>query len=89
MREIVELLPLDDALRAYLECRATAAGRDLDSVIEPAAVQQLRARLTRKTNTGVVSMAYPLAVNNMLTRAMNLAAEIGAPLVTLDVIKAI
>lgn len=87
--EIVELLPLDDALRAYLECRATAVGRQLDTVIEPAAVLQLRARLTRKTNTGVVSMAYPLAVNNMLTRAMNLAAEIGAPLVTLDVIKAI
>ena len=53
------------------------------------AVDQLRTRLTRKTAQGAVSMCYPLAVNNMVTRALNTAAELGSPLVTKDVINAI
>ena len=85
--EIVELLPLDGDLRAYLDCRAAAANRKLDELIEPAAVDQMRTRLTRKTSTGTVSMCYPLAANNMATKALNLAAELGVPTVTADVVK--
>ena len=87
--EIVELLPLDADLRAYLQCRADAAGAKLGELVDDAAVDQLRTRLTRKTSNGAVSMCYPLAVNNMLTRAMNAAAELGVPKVTRDVIAAI
>lgn len=87
--EIVELLPLDADLAAYLELRATAAGARLDALMEAKAVDQLRTRLTRKTAQGAVSMCYPLAVNNMVTRALNTAAELGSPLVTKDVINAI
>ena len=32
-------------------------------------------------------MCYPLAVHNLLTRALNLAAELGVPRVTGDVVK--
>lgn len=87
--EIVELLPLDAELRGYLQCRAEAAGAKLGELIDDQAVEQLRARLTRKTDKGAVSMCYPLAVNNMLTRALNSAAALGVPLVTRDVIAAI
>lgn len=87
--EIVELLPLDADLRGYLQCRAEAAGAKLADLADDGAVEALRQRLTRKTNTGAVSMCYPLAVNNMMTRALNMAAEIGAPLVTRDVITSI
>lgn len=87
--EIVELLPLDADLRGYLQCRADAAGAKLADLADDGAVEALRLRLTRKTNTGAVSMCYPLAVNNMMTRALNMAAEIGAPLVTRDVITSI
>lgn len=85
--EIVELLPLDGDLRAYLECRANAANQQLDSLVEPKAVDELRVRLTRKTQGGAVSMCYPLAVNNMVTRALNKAAELGLPVVTADLVK--
>lgn len=87
--EIVELLPLDSDLRAYLVCRAEAAGARLADLVDDTAVDQLRTRLTRKTSNGAVSMCYPLAVNNMLTRAMNAAAELGVPKVSRDVIAAI
>ena len=84
--EVVDLLPLDNDLRAYLVCRAEAAGRHLGELIDDAGVEQLRARLTRKTEKGAVSMCYPLAVNNMVTKALNTAAELGVPLATKDVV---
>lgn len=84
--EVVDLLPLDNDLRAYLVCRAEAAGRRLGELVDEAGVEQLRMRLTRKTDKGAVSMCYPLAVNNMVTKALNTAAELGVPVVTKDVI---
>lgn len=87
--EIVELLPLDADLRGYLQCRADAAGAKLDDLIDGPAIEQLRARLTRKTSSGAVSMCYPLAVNNMVTRALNTAAELGVPAVNRDVVSAL
>lgn len=87
--EIVELLPLDGDLRGYLQCRCDAVGAKLDELIDGPAIEQLRTRLTRKTSSGAVSLCYPLAVNNMLTRALNAAADIGAPVVTRDVIASV
>lgn len=84
--EVVELLPLDDALGDYLRCRAQAAGVQLDVLMEPKAIDALRARLTRRMQGGAVSMCYPLAVNNMMTKALNAAASVGAPLVTADLV---
>ena len=87
--EVVELLPLDADLKAYLDRRASAGGVKLATLIEDAAIEQLRMRLTRKVGSSAVSMCYPLAVNNLVTRALNQAAELGAPLVTRDVISAV
>jgi type II secretory pathway predicted ATPase ExeA len=92
--EVVDLLPLDNDLGPYLHCRAAAAGRKLDELLDKGGVDELRARLTttRRDASGrsrTVSLCYPLAVNNLLTAALNKAAEIGAPLVTRDVVRAI
>lgn len=87
--EIVELLPLGKELLAYLECRAEADGKRLGELITPEAVALLHTRLTKKLQQGAVDLTYPLVVGNACTRAMNLAAEIGEPLVTADVMKAI
>lgn len=87
--EIVELLPLGKDLRGYLEHRAQACGRSLDSLIEPGAVEQLRIRLTKKVQQGMVDLTYPLLVGNACTRAMNIAAELGVPIVTSEVVKVI
>jgi type II secretory pathway predicted ATPase ExeA len=85
--EIVELLPLDGDLRAYLACRAGAAGVKLDDLIDPQAVEAMRERLMVKGESGSkVSICYPLAVNNLLTRALNKAAEIGMPVVNRDLV---
>lgn len=87
--EIVELLPLGKDLRGYLECRAQACGRQLDSLLDAGAVDQLRAKLTKKMQQGMVDLTYPLLVGNACTRAMNIAAELGISIVTGDVIKEI
>lgn len=87
--EIVELLPLGKDLRAYLECRAQAAGRALDSLMAPDAVALLSTKLNKKLQQGMVDLTYPLLVGNACTRAMNIAAELGVPIVTSDVVKAI
>lgn len=83
--EVVELLPLDNDLAAYLQCRAKAAGAELGALIDQSGIDKLRQRLTLRARDGrgsAVSMCYPLAVNNMLTKALNKAADLGAPLVT-------
>ena len=80
--ELVELLPLDSDLKRYLERRAAAAGKPLAALMDDDAVEQVRARLTFKRGNGAISMCYPLAVNNLVTRALNAAAELGVPRVT-------
>lgn len=85
--EVVELLPLDGEIKEYLQARATAANVDLARLISVDGIEQLRARLTRKLERGAVSMCYPLAVANLLIRSMNAAADIGAPVVTAEIVK--
>lgn len=85
--EIVELLPLDSETKAYLQLRAKAANLDLARLIADDAIEQLRSRLTTRQSGRVVSLAYPLAVNNLMVRCLNAAAAIGAPLVTAEIAK--
>ena len=92
--EVVHLLPLDNDLRAYLEHRARCVERPLSDFIDAAGVDEIRARLTISRpgavgKTQAISLVYPLAVNNLMTAALNAAAEIGAPLITKDVIRAV
>jgi type II secretory pathway predicted ATPase ExeA len=92
--EMVELLPLDNDLKAYLAHRAKVVGASLDKMIDDAGIEELRRRLTvEKPGAGgqrrVASLLYPLAVNNMMTAAMNMAAELGAPIVNRDVVRAV
>jgi type II secretory pathway predicted ATPase ExeA len=92
--EVVHLLPLDGDLRAYLDHRAKAAGRDLAEFMDQSGVDELRTRLTITRpsaggKTAATSLLYPLAVNNLVTAALNVAAELGVPMVTRDVVRAV
>lgn len=89
--EVVHLLPLDSDLRAYLDHRARAAGAELSRFIDDQGIDEIRARLTitRPGKAGAISLTYPLAVNNLMTAAMNLAAELGAPIVTRDIVSGV
>lgn len=89
--EVVELAPLDSRLEEYLKFKLDRIGKPLSEVIDASGIDALRAKLTVSTNRrdrrDTVSLLYPLAVGNLLTACMNLAAEIGAPTVNADVVR--
>lgn len=90
--EMVQLHPLDHELGGYLEFRCKSAGRELGTLMDQAAVDALRARLTvlrQGVRNSAVSLVYPLAVNNLVTAALNMAAELSEPLITADVVRAL
>lgn len=87
--EIVHLPPLDQHLGAYLTHRFERVGVQLSEVIEPAALDAIVTRLTTTTGTsrGRASNLYPLAVHNVLARALNAAAALGAPKVSAEMVR--
>lgn len=96
--EIVELPPLDTHLRTYLQVRAQRAQKRVDELFaDDLAVAAIEKRLTvskRVRDASAVreakaSMVYPLAVNNLVTAAMNRAAEVGVPRLTSELILSI
>ncbi|MGI0658047.1 AAA family ATPase [Pseudomonas aeruginosa] len=95
--DIVELPPLDGYLADYLKFKLARVGLDVSKVITPDGIAALRERLTfakkaanaksGQLGTAYISLAYPLAVANALTAAMNVAASLGAPVVDADIVK--
>jgi type II secretory pathway predicted ATPase ExeA len=86
--EVAELVPLDRNMEEYLTLKFKRVGKRLDELFEKDVYDAMRARLTRQKAGGKsISMVYPLVVNNLVTNALNLAAEIGADKVGADVIK--
>lgn len=79
--ELVELDPLDNDLEGYLRHKFARFELKPEDVFEPDAFDAIRARLIytpRGAKTGV-STCYPLAVHNLVARAMNAAAAAGWP----------
>ena len=89
--EVVELLPLDTELERFLTFKFERAGKPITDVLDNTAVDAIRARLSNNIGgrRGVVSLLYPLAVSNLVIAAMNMAAQLGVPVVNADVIKAV
>lgn len=89
--EVVELRPLDARLEEFLTFKFDRAGKSVKEVLDVSATDAIRARLSNNIGgrKGVVSLLYPLAVSNLTIAAMNLAAQIGVPIVNADVIKGI
>lgn len=90
--EIATLEPLGKDLEDYLRMKFERVGAKVNDVLAPDACDALRIKQMRDVTVngriqGQVSHLYPLAVNVAITRAMNRAAELGAPLVTGDVIR--
>lgn len=91
--ELIELLPLDTKLEDYLKFKFERVGKPIKEVIDASGISALRDKLTltaqRQNKRETISLLYPLAVGNLLTAAMNLAADLGVPLVTADVVKGV
>ncbi len=88
--EVVELQPINGALQEYIQFRFGRVNASAESIITQESVEELKTRLTgSQSRSGMhdsVSFVYPLAVGNMCIAAMNLAAEVGAPQVTPEII---
>lgn len=89
--EVARLCPLGADLSAYLQFRASNAGRKLEEFISADGVDELKTRLTISAGdkTAPVSLLYPLNVNNWMAAALNTAAGLGAPRVDRDVVRAV
>ncbi len=87
--EIAILQPLNGNLQDYLSLKFKRVHKDISDIFEPDAYDAIRERLTmkRRTSAKMESMMFPLRVNGTITKAMNLAAEIGAPKVNAEIIK--
>lgn len=94
--ELITLPPLDNNLGAYLAHKFKRVDHDVAAVLEQDAIDAIRTALRRaETNNfggkrivSEVSKCHPLAVNNLVTRAMNQAVLIGAPKVNAALINA-
>lgn len=86
--ELVELLPLANDIKPYLATRAAAVNVDISRLITDDGVAAILDRLAIRDAKRAVSLAYPLAVNNLMIRALNKAADVGAPVVDAAVVRA-
>ena len=82
--ELVTLLPLTDGkLAGYLKHKFARAGADIAQIMDESAVDAVAERLTvrgrSRQGKEEYSLLYPLAVNNLVSAAMNQAAELGLP----------
>lgn len=86
--EIAELEPLDGNLEAYLALKFKRVGKGLDDLFDESAFGAIRERLVqRRGKAQVVSMLYPLVVNNLVIKALNLAASVGVPVIDADLVR--
>lgn len=87
--EIVTLEPFTQTtLIDYLQHRCKAAGRQLSDFIDESGLDAICTKLTRNVGrkNHSESLLYPLAVGNLLTGALNVAAELGVDVVTGDLV---
>lgn len=90
--EVVELPPLAGDVQGYLAHRAKAQGKKLAELLDDTGLAELQARLTVVSpdkRVAPVSLLYPLALNNLMTACLNRAADLGVPVITRDVVRAV
>ncbi len=88
--EVLRMHPLDADLGSYLKHKFSRAEVDVSAVLDESAIDAIKARLVWLPRGGkaadAVSICYPLAAANLLSRAMNAAAAAGWPRVDAAVI---
>ena len=88
--EVVTLSSIEPGkLGEFLAYRLDRGGKQLAEVIDEPGIAALAQRLVLPGRAGRnedVSQLYPLAVGNFMLAAMNLAAQLGSPVVTADIV---
>lgn len=87
--EVAELMPVRaDRLAEFLAFRLQRVGQQLDNVIDASGIRAIAERLTAAGRDNC-SLLYPLAIGNLMVAAMNLAAQLGEPVVNDAVVKGV
>lgn len=85
--EIIRMLPLENDLEAYITHRLARGSVQTGDIFTADAIDTARKILVGERDGQVIPMSYPLLVGNLLTRAMNLAADLGAPKVDSAIVR--
>ncbi len=91
--EIINLEPLHPTeIADYLALKLKSSHCSLDKLIDQSGIEAISQKLLINTGSNprqnkVISMLYPLAINNLMTKAMNTASSIGIPIINADLIK--
>lgn len=88
--EVVNIKPLDFKVEEYIKHKFARVDMDYTALFDASAfneiINRLRVASNRRGEKQVRSLCYPLAVNNLVSNALNLAARIGSPTVTGEII---
>lgn len=90
--QVVELPPIEPhTLKDFLQFRFDKAGKQTADILDDSAVEALVHRLTlpSKKRDVRVSNLHPLAIGNLITAAMNMAADLGVEVIDKDLIMAV
>lgn len=90
--EIVQLRPLDKVgdIEKYFELKFGRVGVAWTDVAERDVCDAMREKLIRQTvHAKAYSLAYPLTLNNLCKKALNVAGEVGASKVDAGIIKSL
>ena len=93
MREVIlrcliaTLDPLGKAdCESYIKVKFGRVGKENSEIMSDGCIDAIMDRLTSRNG---ISSAYPLYINNLLVKSMNIAAQIGAPIVTPEIIQGV
>ena len=81
-----EIEGLGDAVRPYLELKLQRIGKKAGDILADDAYDAINKKLERVSGRRRVNRSFPLSVNNLVSRAMNTAAQMGESRVTADII---
>lgn len=89
--ELVQLPPLDAHLEGYIRFKLQRVGADMTTIFAADAMDAIRAKLliakTHGKTRDIISVMYPLMVNNLITAALNQAASLGFDKIDADLIR--
>lgn len=86
--EVAELHPLGGDLEGYLSLKLKRLNKRLEDVFEKDAFDAIRARLTHVRGAKeAIGMHYPLVVNNLVVKCLNLAADVGSAKVSGEIVR--
>ena len=96
LERLVAIEEIKQLKARYFRCMDTKDWEGFAEVFAPDAVEAIRSTLRQSVTETVrgqrqareQSLCYPLAINNLVTRAMNEAVKIGAPQVNAALIQA-